>query len=319
MNIRLTAVKTFTFCNEPAIQPVLPDGWVTLDVSHCGICRTDAKMWEVGHRDLVLPRVLGHEIIAHDSLYRYAIWPGIVCGSCPYCKSGRENLCDSMQIIGFHHDGGFGTTISVPGDNCITVPQELDSVTATLAEPAGCIIHAFDKVRFGPGSRVLVYGGGTMGLIASIVARHYGAEVGILEHRYDKIEKAKTIDASGYFNFVKSANCTYDIIMLCCADYQAFISSIKDTAKGSSVIFFSGLGGNQTVDTATLNSIHYKELSLTGSYGLTKKNICDSLELLSKHQTAFKPLVEKVLHPDEVGGVMPVVLSGDYYRFVLAW
>jgi len=319
MNIRLTAVKTFTFCKEHEIPQALPDGWVMLDVAHCGICRTDAKMWEQGHRDLVMPRVLGHEIIAHDSLNRYAIWPGISCGTCSYCKSGRENLCDLMQIIGFHHDGGFANTITVPRDNCIPVPQELDSITATLAEPAGCIVHAFDKVRLQAGARVLVYGGGTMGLLASIIAQHYGAEVAILEHRYDKIEKAKRIDSSGYFNFVSSANSTYDIIILCCADSNAFISSMEDAAKGASIIFFSGLGGGRAVDIGVLNSIHYKELSLTGSYGLTKKNMCESLQILSKYNTTFKLLVEKVLHSDEIGGVMPIVLSGDYYRFVLAW
>ncbi len=319
MNIRLTAVKTFSICNEPEIPYVLPDRWVTLDVTHCGICRTDAKMWEQGQRDLVLPRVLGHEIIAHDSLQRYAIYPGITCGICSYCKSQRENLCDSMKIIGFHHDGGFGSSISVPWNNCIPVAPELDSVTATLAEPAGCIVHAFDKVRLKSGEKVLVYGGGTMGLLASIIALSYGAEVAILENRDDKIVKAKRIDANGYINFVNTVDSTYGIIILCCADYQAFISSIENAAKGTSIIFFSGLGKGCAVDTAVCNSIHYKELSLTGSYGLTKKNMYDGLQLLSKHPCVYRLLVEKVLHHDEIEGVMPDVLSGDYYRFVLAW
>jgi nicotinate-nucleotide--dimethylbenzimidazole phosphoribosyltransferase len=319
MNIRLSAVKKFTFCNTPNIPPILPDGWVTLDVSHCGICRTDAKMWEQGHRDLVLPRVLGHEIIAHDSFQRYAIYPGITCGNCLYCQSGRENLCDSMSIIGFHHDGGFGNTISVPLDNCIPVAQELDSVTATLAEPAGCIVHAFDKVRLKQGVRVLIYGGGTMGLLAAIIVRHYGGEVAILENRSEKIDKAKAVDAFGNFNFIDDVSVTYDIIILCCADCQAFISSIVHAAKGAVIIFFSGLGHGSAIDTSILNSIHYRELSLTGSYGLTKKDMYNSLQILCKHQAAFRPLVEKVLQPDEVEDIMPGVLSGDYYRFVLAW
>lgn len=319
MKIRLTAVKTFSICNDTEMQRELPDGWTTLDVVHCGICRTDAKMWEQGHRDLVLPRVLGHEIIAHDSLHRYAVWPGVACGNCAYCKSGRENLCDAMKIMGFHHDGGFANTITVPRDNCIPVPPELDSVTATLAEPAGCIVHAFDKVRLKPGDRVLVYGGGTLGLLASIIAQHYGAAVDILEHHYDKITKAKRIDTSEYFTFVNVPDITYDIIILCCGDYQAFVSSIDNAAKGTSVIFFSGLGGGRTVDTSILNSIHYKELSLTGSYGLTKKNMCESLQILCKYKAAIILLVEKVLFPDEVEDIMPGVLSGDYYRFVLAW
>jgi nicotinate-nucleotide--dimethylbenzimidazole phosphoribosyltransferase len=318
MNIRLTAKKTFTFCNEPDRPAVLPDGWVILDVSHCGICRTDAKMWEQGHRDLVLPRVLGHEIIAKDSIQRYAIWPGIVCGNCAYCKSGKENLCDSMSIIGFHHDGGFANTISVPRCNCIPVPPELDSVTATLAEPVGCIVHAFDKVRFKPGLRVLIFGGGTMGLIASIIAKDHDAEVDILEKRSEKINKANAIDTLGAFNFVDNVSVSYDIIILCCTDFPAFISSITNAAKGSSIVFFSGLGGGRTVDTSILDCIHYRELALLGSYGLTKKSMCDSLKILSKYKAVFNSLVEKELHSDELERIMPAVLSGDYFRFVLA-
>ena len=86
-------------------QPV-PQGYSQFQVLCCAICRTDAKMWEQGHRDLVFPRVLGHEMVVSDKNgNRYVVWPGKSCGLCRYCRNGRENLCEDMKITGFHHDG----------------------------------------------------------------------------------------------------------------------------------------------------------------------------------------------------------------------
>ena len=67
------------------------DGLKRLKVLYCAICRTDAKIWNEGHRDLILPRVPGHEIAAIDeNEQRFVIWPGTSCNKCRYCRTGRE-------------------------------------------------------------------------------------------------------------------------------------------------------------------------------------------------------------------------------------
>src|SRR6056297_2322888 len=89
-----------------------PAGYVRVRVLCCAVCRTDAKMWSEGHRDLVLPRVPGHEIVAVDqSGARYVVWPGISCGVCPSCLAGQENRCRYLKILGFHKDGGFADQV----------------------------------------------------------------------------------------------------------------------------------------------------------------------------------------------------------------
>lgn len=90
-------------------------------VLRCAICRTDAKMWDQGHRDLVFPRVLGHEMVVADAHgQRYIVWPGKSCRTCGFCKTGRENLCEEMKITGFHHDGGFAGQALLPADSAGT-------------------------------------------------------------------------------------------------------------------------------------------------------------------------------------------------------
>ncbi|MCK5695501.1 MAG: alcohol dehydrogenase catalytic domain-containing protein, partial [Desulfobacula sp.] len=111
----------------------------------CAICRTDAKMWEQGHRDLVFPRVLGHEMVVKDqNSQRYIVWPGKRCGICKFCDTNRENLCEDMRITGFHTDGGFASQAILPQKSLIPLPDGLDIHVACFAEPVGCVINAFE-------------------------------------------------------------------------------------------------------------------------------------------------------------------------------
>ncbi len=105
----LQLVKTGSLVRKDIPIPVPGADETLLNVTRCAICRTDAKMWGKGHRDLIMPRVLGHEICGIDEKTgrRYALWPGKACGCCGQCRTGSENLCSSMRITGFHTDGGF--------------------------------------------------------------------------------------------------------------------------------------------------------------------------------------------------------------------
>jgi L-iditol 2-dehydrogenase len=111
-------------CPEPGAGEMLIKTAVT------GLCRTDLKIIEVGHRDLVLPRVPGEEVVGTvcavgpdvDSEYmgqRVYVYPGTSCGHCKPCQQGAGNLCSGMQIMGFHRDGGFADYVAAPVESII--------------------------------------------------------------------------------------------------------------------------------------------------------------------------------------------------------
>ena len=148
----------------------------------CAVCRTDAKMWSQGHRDLHLPRVPGHEmVVTDDGGSRFAVWPGKSCGHCRYCMAGRENLCEEMKIMGFHTDGGFAPRVRVPLSGLVPLPEVLSDPVACFAEPVGCVFNLLDKVKPVAGERVIIYGGGTMGLITALAFMDLGAQVLVIE------------------------------------------------------------------------------------------------------------------------------------------
>ena len=114
---------TLTHIDIPQCGP----GEILIKTMACGICRTDMKCFTQGQRDLKMPRILGHEIAGTVAAIgqgvtqvsvgdRVQVSPGISCGTCPYCLKGQDNLCDSVQILGFHVNGGFAEYLLIPAE-----------------------------------------------------------------------------------------------------------------------------------------------------------------------------------------------------------
>src|SRR5574339_9513 len=109
---------------RPLVERELPEpepgpGQLLVKVRACGVCRTDLHVVDGELPDAKLPIIPGHEIVGHvvltgsrvDSLKpgdRIGIpWVGHTCGKCPYCRTGRENLCDAPKFTGYTLDGGY--------------------------------------------------------------------------------------------------------------------------------------------------------------------------------------------------------------------
>ncbi|MDL2268485.1 alcohol dehydrogenase catalytic domain-containing protein [Desulfosarcina sp. OttesenSCG-928-A07] len=294
-------------------------GWVRLRVQYCGICRTDAKMWREGHRDLVFPRVPGHEVCAEDaSGKRFAVWPGRSCGQCRYCLTGRENLCDAMEIMGFHVDGGFSRFLLAPMESLIPVDAAMSPHLVCFAEPVGCVIHAVESLHLKQGERLAIFGGGTLGLAAALAARQNGAVPLVIEKNPKKIERAQNfLDLCGIFAATGPGADEFDAAITACPDPAAFGDALSGLAKGGRFSFFSGLAKDAAIQTQQLNLFHYREISLFGAYGLTRRHMEAALSLIADQAPAFSLLVEKIVSPDALGEQFPLVLKGEGFRRIV--
>jgi nicotinate-nucleotide--dimethylbenzimidazole phosphoribosyltransferase len=290
-----------------------------LRVHCCAICRTDAKMWHEGHRDLVFPRVPGHEVVAEDAQgKRFAVWPGQGCGTCVYCRDGRENLCENMKIMGFHTDGGFADWILAPQDNLIAVPDRIASPVACFAEPTGCVINALDKLKLQSGERVVIYGGGTLGLIAALVCRTRDAVPLIIEKSEEKIDKASAfLDETGIRCCKDTTESQFDAALTACPDPIAFSLATTKLAKGGRLSLFSGLTKNQTIQTNIINLMHYKETALFGAYGLTRGDMAEALVIIEQHPAPFEKLIEALVPPRQMPELLPDVLAGKSLKYIV--
>lgn len=162
--------------------PSLGAGEVLIEVHACGICRTDLHVID-GDLQAHLPIVPGHEIVGHviergAGVDRLAIgdrvgvpWLARTCGTCRFCRTGRENLCDAPLFTGFNRDGGFATHAIADADFCLRLPDRYSDVEAAPLLCAGLIGYRSLK-RAGSAERIGLYGFGAAAHIIAQVAIH---------------------------------------------------------------------------------------------------------------------------------------------------
>jgi 2-desacetyl-2-hydroxyethyl bacteriochlorophyllide A dehydrogenase len=157
---------------------------VRVRVASAGICGSDLHMLAGGFLGAT---VLGHEIAGVlDDGTPVAVEPLSPCGACGACVRGDYNLCErGIGIIhGVGRDGGMAEEMRVPARALVRLPAGVALRDACLVEPLAVVVHALRRARLMGGERVLVVGGGAIGLCAVAAAHAAGAEVA-LEARHD--------------------------------------------------------------------------------------------------------------------------------------
>ncbi len=321
MQIQLSRIGELRIESSPSPKKVESLEQVCLDVLYCAICRTDAKCWAQGHRDLAMPRVLGHEIVGMNKKTGtlYTVWPGQACGTCRYCLENRENLCEKIKIIGFHSDGGFASQVVVPKASLIRIPDHVSPEYFCFAEPLACIINSFEAAGLRAGQKVIIYGGGVVGLLAGLVAKEQGANPTIIERNPEKIAKANDIAAKNRISILQDTpHGEFHLALNACSDPVAFSHCLLKLRKGGCFAYFSGLQKNEEIDSNLLNLVHYKELQIVGSYGPRIIHMQQAVSLCVKIQSSLALLIEKSIPPTEVADVMTDVLAGKSYKYIIA-
>lgn len=316
--ILLECGKLHLQTDSPRVSPGADE--VELRVLACGVCRTDAKMWRSGHRDLALPRVLGHELVGVDDSdgNLYAVWPGVVCGACDYCRSGRDNLCEDMRIIGFHRDGGFSRRVVVPRVNLEPVPEGVSAALATFAEPVACLENGLSRLAVCSGETAIVYGGGTLGMLAALWLGERGCRVTVIEKSAEKLARlAGFCQRHGIIAAKDSTAADFSLAINCCADPLAYCLAIAKLRKGGRLLFFSGLTKNQSLESNLQNLIHYKELEVYGCYGPRRSDMAPALAFCRRQMESLGALIEGYLHPRQVEAILPQILAGKGLRYVV--
>jgi propanol-preferring alcohol dehydrogenase len=178
--------------------PTASPGEVLVEVEACGVCRTDLHVTEGDlpeHRPRVVP---GHEVVGRvvalgPSTSRFAIgdrvgiaWLRSTCGSCRWCRSGRENLCRAARFTGWDEDGGYADFVTVPEGYAYDIP---DGVPADQAAPLLCAgiigYRALQRACLPPGGRLGLYGFGASAHLTAQLALAQGAEVHVLTRGED--------------------------------------------------------------------------------------------------------------------------------------
>ena len=173
---------------DDVAMPEPGPGEVLVKVGACGLCRTDLHVVDGELTHPKLPLIPGHQIVGEiveagtevEAVHvgdRVGIpWLGWTCGTCRYCTSGRENLCDSARFTGYDIDGGYAEYAVADARFCFPVDRFFSDVEAAPLLCAGLIGYRSLRAA-GDGERLGLYGFGASAHIVAQLARHQGRRV----------------------------------------------------------------------------------------------------------------------------------------------
>jgi len=187
-------------------EPSLGEGEILVEVSVCGLCRTDLH---IAREEIPLPHlpiVPGHQIVGRvvEGGKRFTVgdrvgiaWLHETCGACGDCFRGDENLCRHARFTGYHVNGGYAERVKVPEAFAYTLPESLSDEQVAPLLCAGIIgYRALKQADVEEGETVGLYGFGSSAHIALQVARAMGCRVYVMTRGEKHADLARTMGAA---------------------------------------------------------------------------------------------------------------------------
>jgi L-iditol 2-dehydrogenase len=279
-----TGPEAFDYRDVPDTVP--REGEHLIRVESVGICGSDMHAY-LGHdARRPAPLILGHEAAgvitggARDG-QRVTINPLVTCGHCRACTSGQDNLCAERQIISMPpREGAFAELVAMPEGNLVPVPDAVPLTKAALAEPIACGWHTVRlSLRVLDGAeRVLVLGGGAIGVGAALSLRAQGVEdVLIVEPNAPRrrfLERDCDLPAVAP-DLVPEAD--YDIV-IDGVGHEATRAQASALVRPGGVIGHIGLG--QATGGLDIRRMTLQEVTFIGTYTYTAEDFRDTAQAI---------------------------------------
>lgn len=192
---------------------------VLVKIEYVGICGSDVHFYENGRiGDFIVNGqfILGHETAGTVTEVgenvrtikpgdRVALEPGITCGKCEFCKTGKYNLCPDVKFFATPpYHGVLTEYVAHPADMCFKLPANVTTKEGALVEPLAVGLHAANQGNVKLGDSVVIFGAGCIGLVSLLSAKAYGAAKVVVVDLIDKrLDYAKKLGASEVINAKK--------------------------------------------------------------------------------------------------------------------
>ncbi|MCR4656177.1 MAG: NAD(P)-dependent alcohol dehydrogenase [Lachnospiraceae bacterium] len=199
-------------------KPTAGPGKVVVSIEYVGICGSDVHYYHSGRVgayevDLSQDYMLGHEcggvvtevgegVTGLKVGDKVALEPGITCGNCEFCKTGKYNLCPDVIFLATPPVQGCNMEfIEYPAEYCFKLPDKLSTMEGALIEPLSVGMHAANQGNVGVGDTVVILGSGCIGLTTLLSCRAHGCGTVIVSDLVDaRLEKAKELGADYVLN-----------------------------------------------------------------------------------------------------------------------
>jgi 6-hydroxycyclohex-1-ene-1-carbonyl-CoA dehydrogenase len=317
--------------------PQLYPSEVLIRVAGCGICST-----EIAHLDLGVPTIknppviLGHEISGTvvergrnvtevDKGDRVLLPVYFTCGKCPSCRTGRENLCYNMKILGNHIDGGFAEFIKAPSKDVIPLPSRIPLedaciITDCMTTPYHALVH---RARLIPGETVAVIGCGNIGINAVQIAAAMGASVmgvDVHEKRRDlalELGAFDTLDGSTDIVSDEVKRLTRggaDVVIDCAGTADSLHTAYECMRVGGRLIM---VGTPQDPVPLNFVSLMYFETAIIGSLGCRTVDYSRVIGLVGQGTLKLEPVIDQKMNLEKINEALDIVRTSHEGKVII--
>ena len=291
-----TIEKDKVVLNETPIIQLDDKKGAIVKVLGCGLCGSDI----VKLREHISPEgtVLGHEIVAQiielDTDTDFNVGDKIVtshhipCGTCKYCKNGNVSMCEHFKATNIR-PGGFSEFVYVSEEHLKNVayklPENLTEIEASFYEPLGCCVRAVKRAKLNEGSKVLVVGLGSIGILMAQALKAFSMDVIGCDLIQDRVEFLRSFNVDSVNNKDMTEDFEFDAVFMTSGADKALDTALKYVRNGGTILVFSSTPLNSGYPN---NEIYYRELTVLGSYSPSPIDLKDSLDLLSSGKVNVK-------------------------------
>jgi len=276
------------------------------------ICETDFKIYLGSIKTKKTPIILGHEgfgeVIDKGNKVRYVdvgdyvlIDPNIVDNTCFLCRIGKSNLCLYGGLMGRDDDGLFSEYLVIEETKVYKLPKTINHTTAPLLQPLSTAIHAQNIIEIKPGDKVVILGGGVMGLMHLQLAKLRGTQTTVVELNPIRAKNAKRLgadvvleqDVGTVVDKVKEIfGGGADVVIECIGIPKAVEAAIKMVRPGGTILLFGISTESARLD---LYQMYFYEVKLQASRSSTPKDFIEAIELVASGRIDLMPYVSKTI------------------------
>ena len=297
---------------------------VLIKVKYAGICGSDMHIYHGTSPVATYPRVIGHEFVGEvvetgsDVAHlktgdRVVVEPIYYCGKCYSCKNGRPNVCENLQVLGVHKDGGFQEYVTVKGKKAHKFGDHLNWEEAVLIEPFTIACQATWRGDVRKGDYVFIQGAGPIGLAILQYAKYKGGICIVSDIVESKLDQAKNLGADYTINVLMQdvaseikritggmgANVTIDAV---CTP-KTFEISVNVTSLAGRVVV---MGFDNTPSQIPQFAITKGELTICGSR-LQSNKFPEVIELFNRRKLNPTALVSHKMHFTQIKEAIKII------------
>jgi propanol-preferring alcohol dehydrogenase len=329
--MKAALIKEFKkdFAIEEVPPPRIGPGDALVRVKASCLCAADGKIRSGKIPTLKLPHIPGHEVVGEvvetgnevkgaKAGDRVVVYMYTVCGDCPACRKGRENLCHRISRMGFDRPGGHAEYVAVPERQLIPLPENIPyEEAAAIPDAVSTMLHAVrEQGDVRPNDHVLILGIGGLGMQGIQLAAMAGGRVIGVARSEKKLELARSLGAEWVINgrdqklTEKILDITggrgADVVIDLVSTQETFQTAAGSVAKGGTIVIVGSTGIEITF---SVGQVMFKEIAIKGSLGMTKRTVLDAVDLCAGGR--IKPVITNRFSLEEINEAARMLDSGE--------